>query len=178
MYGIIGFVYYGYEPICRPCDMCPFVRYVLDTSALFSMQDLPPGEVHVTPGVLRELRKYEDPRLRYWEDLLRISSPGPETVEEVREAAKRTGDDARLSPTDVEVLALAAEIKACLLTDDYSIQNVARVMGVRHSGVGLRGIKEVVKWKYRCTGCRKVWDENHPDCPICGSSLRSFRSRE
>ena len=154
------------------------MRYVLDTSALFSMQDLPPGEVYVTPGVTAELRKYEDPRLRFWEDLLKESFPSPQAMEAVRKAASRTGDDARLSPTDIEVLALALDLKAELLTDDYSIQNLARVMGVRYRGVGMKEIREVVRWKYRCTGCRKEWDENHPDCPICGSPLRSSRSRK
>jgi UPF0271 protein len=154
------------------------VRYVLDTSALFSMQDLPPGEVYVTPGVVAELRKYEDPRLRFWEDMLKVTSPSPGALDAVRKAAARTGDDARLSPTDMEVLALALELKAELLTDDYSIQNLARVMGIRYRGVGLKGIREVVRWKYRCTGCRKEWDENYPDCPICGSALRSSRSRK
>ena len=154
------------------------MRYVLDTSALFSMQDLPPGEVFVTAGVIAELRKYEDPRLRFWEDLLHVSSPSPASLDKVRKEASRTGDDARLSPTDMEVLALALDLKAELLTDDYSIQNLARVMGVRYRGVGMKEIKEVVRWKYRCTGCRKEWDENHPDCPICGSPLRSSRSRK
>jgi UPF0271 protein len=154
------------------------VRYVLDTSALFSMQDLPPGEVHVAPGVVTELRKYNDPRLRYWEDRLVISSPSPGAVSAVREAARRTGDDARLSPTDLEVLALALELKAVLMTDDYSIQNLARVMGVEYHTVGLKGIREVITWKYRCSGCRREWEENYPDCPICGSPLRSSRSRK
>jgi UPF0271 protein len=154
------------------------VKYVLDTSALFAMQDLPSGEVYVTPGVVAELRKYEDPRLRYWEDLMTVTEPTSATLNKVREAAKGTGDDARLSPTDIEVLALAIDLKAMLLTDDYSIQNLARVVGVKYQGVGMKGIKEVVKWKYRCTGCRKEWDENYPDCPVCGSKLRSYRSRK
>jgi UPF0271 protein len=154
------------------------VRYVLDTSALFAMQDLPPGEVYVTGGVVAELRKYEDPRLRYWEDLLTVASPSSQAMDAVKRAAARTGDDARLSPTDMEVLALALELKAELLTDDYSIQNLSRVLGVRYRGVGMKGIKEVIRWKYRCTGCRKEWDENYPDCPVCGSPLRSSRSRK
>lgn len=154
------------------------MRFVLDTSALFAMQDLPPGEAHATPGVIAELRKYDDPRVRFWEDLLRISSPSPGAIDAVRRAASRTGDDARLSPTDIEVLALALDLEAELLTDDYSMQNIARVMGLKYRGVGMKGIKEVVRWKYRCTGCRREWEENHPDCPICGSSLRSSRSRK
>ena len=154
------------------------MRYVLDTSALFSIQDLPPGEVHVTPGVVAELRKYHDPRLRYWEGRMEVSSPSTASMAAVRAAAQRTGDDARLSPTDLEVLALAMELKAVLMTDDYSIQNLARTMGVEYRAVGMKGIKEVVQWKYRCTGCRREWDVHHPDCPVCGSALRSSRSRK
>jgi UPF0271 protein len=154
------------------------VRYVLDTSALFAMQDLPPGEAYATPGVIAELRKYDDPRVRFWEDLLKVTSPSAGALEAVRKAASSTGDDARLSPTDVEVLALAVDLEAELLTDDYSIQNLARVMQVRYRGVGMKEIKEVVRWKYRCTGCRREWDQNHPDCPVCGSALRSSRSRK
>lgn len=142
------------------------------------MQDLPPGEVFATAGVVAELRKYGDQRIRYWEDMLMISSPTPAALASVRKAAASTGDDARLSPTDSEVLALALDLGAVLLTDDYSIQNLAKVMGVQYRGVGLKGIKEVIRWKYRCTGCRREWDENHPDCPVCGSPLRSSRSRK
>jgi UPF0271 protein len=76
------------------------------------------------------------------------------------------------------VLALAVELKAVLMTDDYSIQNLARAMGIEYRAVGMKGIKELVQWKYRCTGCRREWDVNHPDCPVCGSALRSSRSRK
>jgi UPF0271 protein len=78
----------------------------------------------------------------------------------------------------MEVLALALQCKALLMTDDYSIQNLARVLKVDYRAVGMKGIKEVVKWTYRCTGCRREWDENYPDCPVCGSPLRSARSRK
>jgi UPF0271 protein len=152
------------------------VKHVLDTSALFSMQDLPPDAV-TTPGVIAELRKYADPRLRYWEGLLEVSPPSASALAAVRKAAEGTGDDARLSPTDIEVLALAKDLGGVLLTDDYSIQNLARVLGVRYQGVGLKGIREIIVWRYRCKGCGKVFDKNQPDCPICGSELRSVRSR-
>jgi len=151
---------------------------VLDTSALFSMESPPPGDVRVTPGVLRELARYKDPRLRFWDGLLEVAEPSPEAVAAIKRAAAGTGDDRRLSATDVEVLALAYELKAVLWSDDYSVQNLARVAGVECRGVGLKGITEVRKWKYRCVGCRKVWDEDHPDCPICGSALKSVRHWE
>jgi len=141
------------------------------------MQDLPPEAV-TSPGVIVELKKYDDPRLRYWDELLLVTSPSSASLSEVKEAAQRTGDDARLSPVDMEVLALARDLQATLLTDDYSIQNLARVLGIKYQGVGFKGIKEIIIWTYRCKGCGRIFEKNQPDCPICGSELRSVRSRK
>lgn len=154
------------------------MRYVIDTSALFSMEDLPQGDLFVTPGVIRELEKYKDRRLVYWEEMLKVSEPSMASLLEIKKAAISTGDDARLSPVDISILALAKELGAVLLSDDYSIQNVARYLSIPFKGVGMKEIKEVIKWSYRCTGCGKYWDKNMDECPICGSPLKSKRSRE
>ncbi len=154
------------------------MRYVIDTSALFSMEDLPQGDLFVTPGVIRELEKYKDRRLVYWEEMLKVSEPSTASLLEIKKAAISTGDDARLSPVDISILALAKELGAVLLSDDYSIQNVARYLSIPFKGVGMKEIKEVIKWSYRCTGCGKYWDKNMNECPICGSPLKSKRSRE
>jgi len=152
------------------------VRYVLDTSALFSMQDLPPNPI-TTPGVIAELKKYGDTRLRYWEELLTISTPSSASMNVVEIAASKTGDDARLSPVDMEILAIAIDVKGMILTDDYSIQNLAKVLGLEYKSIGTKGIKEIFTWKYRCRGCGRIFNENMDDCPICGSALRSIRSK-
>ncbi len=153
--------------------------YVLDTSALFSMQDLPSdARCFSTPGVLRELAKYGDRRVDLWGELLTISEPTSESVRKVKEAASRTGDSTRLSPTDVEVLALALELNAQVLSDDYSLQNVATYLGIPFKPIGLRGIKDLRKWLWRCTGCGRVFDKEMPECPVCGSKLRSTMSRK
>lgn len=155
------------------------MKLVLDTSALFSMQDLPPdAEVHTTPSVIAELEKYGDKRTGYWEHALRISHPGAGSLKLVKDAAEKTGDLSRLSQTDIEVLALVKEIGATLLTDDYSIQNLAKYMDIEYKAVGLKGIKKLVKWKLRCTGCGRIWDKEYPECPVCGSPLRTSRSRK
>ncbi|MDO5861408.1 MAG: nucleic acid-binding protein, partial [Thermoplasmata archaeon] len=135
---------------------------VLDTSALFTM-DAPPDEDYVCPpGVIKELKRYDDPRLDLWGDLLRISECSKESLAKVEEAAKRTGDDGRLSPVDRTVLALALDVNGTILSDDYSIQNVARVMGLEFRPVGTSGIKKVAKWNYRCLGCGKWYKETMP----------------
>jgi UPF0271 protein len=154
-------------------------KVVLDTSALFSMQDLPPDtEAYVTPGVLRELEKYGDRRAEMWGELLRVSEPSPMSLKKVKDAASRTGDSTRISPTDAEVLALALDLQAIVLTDDYSLQNLAAYLSVPYRTVGLKGIKEVRKWRWRCVGCGKVYDKEMPDCPICGSKLKSTLSKK
>ncbi|NLI74385.1 MAG: nucleic acid-binding protein, partial [Euryarchaeota archaeon] len=92
-------------------------------------------------------------------------------------AASKTGDDARLSPVDMEILAIAIDVKGMILTDDYSIQNLAKVLGLEYKSIGTKGIKEIFTWKYRCRGCGRIFNENMDDCPICGSALRSIRSK-
>jgi len=87
-----------------------------------------------------------------------------------------TGDDVRLSNADVDLLALASDMGALLVTEDYSVQNLAEVLSIRWTSVG-RSITEVRKWCYRCKGCLKVFDERHDDCPVCGSELRSYGGR-
>lgn len=150
----------------------------MDTSALFSLEQVLPGwEAFITQGVLDELEKYGDRRADHLLSILKVSQATSRTVGTVLKAAKGTGDSARLSPVDLEVLALALELKASVVTDDYSIQNLAAVLGVEYIPVGLKGITRVIRWNYLCTGCGKVFKEEHPDCPICGSPLRTTRRK-
>ena len=80
---------------------------VLDSSAFFSMDALPDEEHVCPPGVIRELEKYEDPRLALWGDMVRVSDCSKESLEKVEAAARRSGDLGRLSPVDMTVLASA-----------------------------------------------------------------------
>lgn len=152
---------------------------VLDTSALFSMQGLPSdARCFTTPGVLRELKKHGDKRAELWGDMLTVSEPTSSSLRKVREASSRTGDSTRLSPTDIEVLALALELNAQVFSDDYSLQNVAAYLGIPFRPIGLKGIDDVRRWRWRCTGCGRVFDKEMQECPVCGSRLRSTLSRK
>lgn len=149
---------------------------VLDSSALFSMENLP--EDHVCPsGVVSELRKYKDSRLDIWGDMLRVSDCTESSLEAVRETARRTGDLGRLSPVDMTVIALALDVKGTVLSDDFSILNLCTVMGIPNRSVGTGGIKKVEKWNYQCIGCMKWFKEKQDECPICGSPMRAHRKR-
>ncbi len=142
------------------------------------MDNLPEEEHVCPPGVIRELKRHGDPRLVLWDDMVRVSDCTSESMERVKEAAKRTGDIARLSPVDKTVLALALDMGGTIWSDDYSIQNVARTLGIPFKSVGTDGIRKVVKWNYQCIGCRKWYKEKLPECPICGSEMRACRRKK
>lgn len=151
---------------------------VLDSSALFYGKDLPSEyECVVTPGVVQELRRHGlAERLELLLDTkVRELSPSILAVRAVREAAAKTGDVRRLSETDIEILALAYEMKYELVTDDYSIQNLAKVMGVKTTGMEQSGIREVFEWQAKCTGCGKLFTAEVEVCDICGSPTRTKR---
>lgn len=151
--------------------------YVIDSSAVFSMDNLPDGECVCPPGVIRELTKYKDPRLELWGDMLRVSDCSKESVAKVEEAASKTGDIGRLSPVDITVIALGLDLNGTVLSDDFSIENVCSKLGIQYRPVGTGGIKKVEKWNYQCIGCKKWFKEKMPECPICGSPMKAHRKK-
>jgi UPF0271 protein len=153
---------------------------VLDTSVLYYGKDLPEGyECIITPGVVRELnREQMGERLEMLlATKIRISSPSERSMKRVELEAKGTGDSRRLSETDKELLALALDLGYELITDDYSIQNLARVMNIPCRGADQKGIAEVFEWLARCKGCGKEFPADVRVCDICGSETKTRRKR-
>lgn len=152
--------------------------FVLDTSVLFYGKDLPTGhELVISPGVVRELEAHG--MAQRLELLLatriRVSSPSKRSLSKVESEAERTGDATRLSETDKELLALAMDLGYQLLTDDYSIQNLATVLGVPYLGFDQRGITRVLEWESKCTGCGKVLGAEVKECDVCGRPTKMRR---
>ncbi|MCK5290557.1 MAG: nucleic acid-binding protein [Thermoplasmata archaeon] len=149
--------------------------FVLDASALLAGKDLLLEEMFCTPHVLEEV-KGKDPTIQLMsmiETRVEVRDPSDESVTKVNEAAGRTGDAKRLSPADVGVIALAIDLDATIITDDYSIQNVANELGLDYSGLSFPDIKRKVEWGYRCVGCGKRFEEPMDECPICGSRIKT-----
>lgn len=154
------------------------MKYVLDTTALFNAKDFPIDfEIAIPQGVLDELIAWGlSDRVKLLLGVrIQVNLPSDESRGKIKAAAESTGDIDRLSPTDMEVLSLAEELKAPLISDDYSIQNVANVVGIQCLPMEQRGIKKVFYWKYRCRGCGKEYDRDIKECIICGHALRPFR---
>lgn len=154
--------------------------YVLDTSVLYYGKDLPEGfECIITPGVVRELNREEmGERLEMLlATKIRISSPTDRSMRIVSDAAEKTGDSRRLSETDKELLGLALDLGYELISDDYSIQNLARVLGVPCRGMDQKGIAEVFEWQAKCRGCGKVFPADVRVCDVCGTETKVRRKK-
>jgi UPF0271 protein len=154
--------------------------YVLDTSVLYYGKDLPQGfECVITPGVVRELGKEGmSARLELlMATRVRVSSPSDRSLRKVSEESEKTGDSRRLSEADKELLALALDLSYELITDDYSIQNLARAMGIPARGFDQKGIAEVFEWQAKCKGCGKLFPADVRVCDVCGSETRTRRKK-
>ncbi|NLB00481.1 MAG: nucleotide-binding protein, partial [Methanomicrobiales archaeon] len=112
---------------------------ILDASVFFS--EIPVEEpAYTTPSVVTELADFHA-RCRF-EALvaagLSVREPRKEDLLRVDTAALRTGDTGVLSGTDRDILALALELQATLVTDDFAIQNVAHRLGIETRSIRQR----------------------------------------
>ena len=164
-------------------------KYVIDTSAILSGKPINLGDVEIftTPKVSDELksggRDYQN--FQYLKEKgLNIYTPDKKIIEQVRKISEKTGDQYRLSITDIELIALALELnrngkyEIIILTDDYSIQNVANELNLKFQSINQSGITKRFKWDYRCRGCGKLFKDSIKVCPICGTETRSIVSNK
>lgn len=149
---------------------------VLDTAALlhWPVNRLQGGIV--AHSQLDELRKLSPERAMLVESIdMNWMSCG---LDEATEAASNTGDLARLSPVDLEILALAISTGEKLFTDDYSLQNVCRSLGHQFEAVSNRKSTQQWGWQLKCIGCKatkKVDSQTEQECDICGSPMKVKR---
>jgi UPF0271 protein len=106
---------------------------------------------------------------------LRIWESSPQSLGKVREKLAEIGGE--LSDTDAKLAALAVdltemEMEPFILTDDYSLQNLAKVMGLKYRSVATPGIESVFTWEWICVACGKVLDKRAGTCPACGNPIR------
>ncbi|MBO7444554.1 MAG: ribonuclease VapC, partial [Methanobrevibacter sp.] len=107
-----------------------------------------------------------------------IKEPKEEFIKELNETISKSGDDLRLSEADKKLLALALDLKCeneniKVLTDDYSMQNVLKIIDIPYDSIITEGIKGIYNWVKTCEGCKKEFDADYPfdDCEICGSKV-------
>ncbi|RLF17522.1 MAG: hypothetical protein DRJ66_00625 [Thermoprotei archaeon] len=146
------------------------------------------GEAYITERAIEEIES-EDGRMRVQQLIemgkLHIRKPDKNYVRKVIEAARRTGDLVELSAADIDTLALALELmnsnrNVLLITDDYSIMNVAYSLGIKFLSLFMKPIREYREYIYICRTCNFSTREPPKNfiCPRCGDKLvRRIRKR-
>jgi UPF0271 protein len=158
---------------------------VLDTSAFLAGFDpFSLSEEQVTvPKVEEEIRKNSIILVRFKTAIengkLKVKAPSEEFLNKVKTSASKVGDSFLLSETDIQLLALALELKATgytpqIVTDDYSIQNVATQLGMEFLALATFGIKRLLEWIRYCPACHREYPANcsSKECLVCGTELK------
>lgn len=171
------------QPLAGRCSGAGVPVYVLDTSLLLGGKEPPrdgtcwttPAAAHeVSPGG-RDARRFEG----WLAAGLQVREPEQRALWTVQEAARGAGTEQRLSVADVSLLALALEAQAVLVTDDHTMLDVARRLGVATQTVNTEGISATLDFRPRCAGCGRWFDAmpKRGDCPVCGSPVAAKPTR-
>ncbi|HDQ05728.1 MAG TPA: hypothetical protein ENN36_03265 [Candidatus Bathyarchaeota archaeon] len=158
---------------------------VLDTSAFIAGFDplAVPEKQYTVPEVTKELIVDSMPWMRFNAAIengkLTVKSPKDSFFQDIQEASRKVGDARYLSEADFQVLALALELKGgglspVIVTDDYSIQNVANKIDVEFTSLMTFGIKFRFKWILYCPACFRKYPSDYKFklCEVCGTELK------
>lgn len=168
--------------------------YVLDSSAIINYLNryYAPGlQLYTTNSVLIEVKSLlSQLRLEYLlsRGELRVRDPSKDAINKVKEIAQYTGDLFKLSRTDIDVIALALDLrklgfKVIIVTDDYAIMNLASKLSIPFKSALMSPISEYRERILMCPTCGyrvrlSSQNESIPSsCPRCGSDLRFFVKR-
>ncbi|MGQ9565996.1 MAG: NOB1 family endonuclease [Candidatus Bathyarchaeales archaeon] len=157
----------------------------MDTSALITGFDpLSISEqLYTVPTVKEELLVDTMPWVRFNAAVesgkLKVQMPSQSSIRKVKESSKTVGDALFLSEADVHVLALAFELKNAgyspsIVTDDYSIQNVANQIGISFTSLMTFGIRYRLYWILYCPACHHKYPADYrlKKCRICGTEVK------
>lgn len=118
---------------------------------------------------------------------VKVKAPTEQALADLKTSAATVGDLHKLSKTDLQLLALALQLRTegytpQIITDDYSIQNVATQISVEFVSLATFGIKRLLEWVRYCPACHKQYpaDCKTKECLICGTELKRkpLRKRE
>ncbi|KZX16351.1 tRNA(fMet)-specific endonuclease VapC [Methanobrevibacter cuticularis] len=161
------------------------IYYILDASAFIGGFDIQ-NSLNFTISEISEEVKDLKSKLIFDEAInngkLFIKEPSSEGIKSLESIISNSGDILRLSMPDKKLIALAIEFfnekkNVEVITDDYSIQNVLKILKIPYKSILTEGIKGIYNWKKTCEGCKKEYPDSYSwdDCEICGSKI--FKKR-
>ena len=159
---------------------------LLDSSAILNDYGFsfdPKRKYAITSRIVAELR---DLRSRMMLDnalmlrLVSITDPCPLSLQKIIDFVASKGFE-RLSNADLSLLALAKELKQkkekiLLVSDDYSIQNTCKLLGIPFKPAIQGRIRETIVFDKYCPGCNKRYKRSFKgNCERCGTRLKTRR---
>jgi len=105
---------------------------VFDTSAILNNFGPIEVEAYITNSVISEIKDFEF-RTKLNNAIstgkLKVQDPSEESIKKVKEIKKQ--NKLKLSETDMEVIALALDLKAILHSDDYNLLHACRILKIK-----------------------------------------------
>ncbi len=161
--------------------------FILDATALISGLD--PNIIDRTLWTVAEvIDEIKDPRNKLRIEMaiesktIKIGRPSATAIEKIKKTAEKSGDIVVLSETDIKILSLAldqkeAGHKVVILTDDYSVQNVASRLRIESKAYTTAGIRYEIKWELYCPSCFHSIEMRNIKrkeifCEICGTKMK------
>jgi UPF0271 protein len=158
--------------------------FVIDTSAIYRHKQFSAEEIPLATTPIIEKEMYQKGlkdtiELLKATEKLRIIEPTLQSLEKIKATATQLGDFPYLSDPDQQLLALALDLATqgydvVIITDDYSIQNVAKRLSLEFKAASTSGIREVINWETYCSACghKEPKSSTESTCPICGTRLK------
>ena len=156
---------------------------VLDSTPIYSgiLQGGMYDECFTTEEILGEIAHIrglqETVSTRLGSGILKVGSASSDSTRRIIELVGKLGEG-KLSKADLSILALTLDLKEngfepTLVSDDFSIQNLAKSLSLSYLSYTSKGIKRGIVWILYCPACGRTVDRvNSKECEICGSTLK------
>ena len=161
--------------------------FILDATALISGLD--PNVINRTLWTIAEvIDEIKDSRSKLRIEMaienktIKIGRPSAIAINKIQQAAEKSGDIVVLSDTDIKILSLALDFKdkgheVAILTDDYSVQNVASRLKIESKAYTTAGIRYEIRWELYCPSCFHSIEMPNTKrkqifCEICGTKMK------
>ncbi len=161
---------------------------VLDASAIIGGFSSKKVQNFITASVILEIKDFKSKLLlesALKDGNITIMEPDAVDIKNVEDIIMKSGDVLRLSDADKNLVALAFKLKRenkdpTVVTDDYSMQNVLKIVQIPYRSVLTEGIQDVYGWMKICKGCKKIYPPGYAydECEICGTRIIKRRLKK
>ena len=147
---------------------------IIDSGLFMNTSNIPSFDdnVYTTSLVINEIQHTKTDylfELFKSKNKVTILEPTQDDVDKIIKQAKNIGQK-DLSNTDIHVLALCLQFDTPLLiSDDYDVRNVAHSLNIVSKGNTTTGGNKLRKYKFKCSGCGKMYSKSLSECDICGT---------